>query len=334
MNTLKKHFSQTLVVVFLAVSPLSGQVAIDEQDQVLRQSLPSTLPLKDGAFRLPELYDGELEDVGPQFLLLREPPHQYFRILGDLQYIRTSNVNLSSEDEVSSDILVATVETSFFSRPVEMFEGEAFVEIAFRAQNFDYGAFTDSGRMANGAVINHNDFQAYNPFVRVHWERDGWFAGVGFSYNHLRGQRPERETFYREYVPSVRFGYNHELTPRDWVVLQYEGNYRETSAPTMGVVSDNWNNRTDQRLSVHYRKVVYDRILVQPYYMFQFTEYTGGRDRRDYLNTVGIAGSYYVSDSFSVRAFANYDKRRSTPSRTYDYTNTNAGLGLTANARF
>jgi hypothetical protein len=122
-------------------------------------------------------------------------------------------------------------------------------------------------------------------------------------------------------------------------VAGYKGYYRVTdttpaiSVPFLANKGD-VNDRTDHTLTLAYSQLVCPKVIVQPFYRFQYTHYTGS-SRNDALNTVGLFIHYNVCKYASARAFASYE-RRDTDNHTLaaDYDKVDAGLGVSLNVKF
>jgi len=80
------------------------------------------------------------------------------------------------------------------------------------------------------------------------------------------------------------------------------------------------------------------KLVVQPYYRFQYSYYQHNTllngVRNDYLNSVGISAAYYFTPWLSLQTFANYNARESDDAFVAKYRAYNIGLDLTAVFRF
>ena len=72
---------------------------------------------------------------------------------------------------------------------------------------------------------------------------------------------------------------------------------------------------------------------MQPYYRFQYTHFTEGEDRNDYLHSLGLGIYYFFTEQFSVRGFVSYDIRQSNIVLA-EYKKLDAGVVVNFNFRF
>jgi hypothetical protein len=73
-------------------------------------------------------------------------------------------------------------------------------------------------------------------------------------------------------------------------------------------------------------------FIVQPYYTFRYTHYTG-LSREDYQNSVGVGLYYFIGNYVSARAFVGYDQRFSSITAA-EYHQLDAGAGLNFTIKF
>ena len=98
------------------------------------------------------------------------------------------------------------------------------------------------------------------------------------------------------------------------------------------------NNRFDDAVSLAMSWQLTRQIILHPYYRFQYSNYRyntlQNSDRNDYLNSFGITLAGYVNHNVSVRAFVNYNIKRSDDPYTPAYQEFNGGVGGTLNFNF
>ena len=122
-------------------------------------------------------------------------------------------------------------------------------------------------------------------------------------------------------------------------MVSYKGYYRLTeTTPTIVLPfltsPGNMNDRTDHTLIFSYSQAIVPKLIVQPFYRFQYTHFTTV-SRNDYLNTVGVFLNYNICKNASVRTFATYERRDTDNlALASDYNKFDAGLGLTLNIKF
>lgn len=323
---------------FTSLSAQMATAALDEMDMANRINQLSR-PLADPeltAIKVPELYEGELEDIGPQFLLLAPPRHKYFQFLVDMQAYRTSNATLvpSNFNPGSSDITVATFQGSVISKPMDTGFGQVQLRAGMRYQFFWYGLITGRNDQVSGFPVKDNDFNVFTPFVEALWQKDGWFATAGVRYLNLYSP-PQSRTTYEEVAPYWIGGYQFVLSQRDLLLLQYDGNFRFSSTKNFGLLPAGINNRTDQAFSLIYSHLLTDRFIIQPSYRFQYSYYTDSpTSRNDIYNTLGLLFAYYITDNIAVRVFGNWENRDSSSRIPSSYRNWNLGGGANLTFQF
>ncbi len=294
---------------------------------------------------IPTLYEGELEDIGPQYLLLENPPHEWFFVSADAQDYYTSNATLS-DTATWSDVAVLTAQFGVNVKPIKLGASGGKVDISggYRYQNFIYGAL--SGRrdhtVADAVLkLSDLDFSTHTLFSQAEWSQGGWFAGAGLRYSAYI-QASDDKTSYQEYVPSVHGGYRWTASERDFITVDADADYRFTRTPksVAGIsVEGDRNDRYDLGLNLAYAHVFGTGVLVQPSYRLQYTNFTEGGSvaqptnaREDLFHTFTLTVAYYHNRYFSVRTYASAEFRNSN--EAVDYSNYNVGAGVMASLTF
>ncbi len=347
MNSLPRMILCGLAVAGTAGACLAQttppQRAIEETDMASRLAAPQS-PLKkpDGVRVVPQLLEDELEDIGPQYLLLEKPRHKWFQLILDGQAYHTTNAILSESNHKEGNVSVSTVQPTVVSPAFDVLGGAAQAKAGFRWQMFRYGMWAGSDDIPTGGTqaLDTNDFNAYTPFGEVNWQREEWLASAGYRYANLQG-RSSNQTFYDEHVPYWMFGRQFALTDSLQLLVQYDGAFRFTdtdsgSLPVNLRPTDSINDRTDQAASLILSQVLFERLVVQPSYRFQYSKYISPSrvpTREDYYNTGTLLVAYYFTDYFSLRVFGSVERRDSTDPATADYSvwNLGGGANLTLN---
>lgn len=300
---------------------------------------------KDKAPVIPTLYEGELEDIGPQYLLLENPPHEWFFVSADLQDYYTSNATLS-DTATWSDVAVLTAQLGVNAKPIRVGKAGGKIDISagYRYQNFLYGKLsgrTDHTIEASTLKLSDLDFSTHTLFGQAEWSQGAWFAGTGLRYTAYI-QDSDDKTSYQEYVPSVHGGYRWTITERDFITADADACYRFTRTPktAAGVaINGDRNDRYDLGLNLAYGHIIGSRILIQPSYRFQYSDYTEGdrvagptNGRADVFHTFTLTAAYYHNKYFSVRTYGSAEFRNSN--EAVDYSNYNLGAGVMAMLTF
>ena len=319
-----------------------------DADARRRQSITS--PVKETKPKdtsVPTLYEGELEDVGPQLLLLENPPHEWFFASADLQNYYTSNAALTETGHTWSDVSVLTAQAGVNAKPIKFGEkgGKLDLSGGYRYQQFQYGLLSARSNHditgSAGTKLDRLNFQTHTLFLNGEWSKGGWSAGTGVRYSAFI-QNSDNSTSYQEYAPSAHGGYRWTISERDFVSVDGDVTYRFTRTPKsvagLAVEGDR-NDRYDLGLNLAYTHIIGERILIQPAYRFQYTDYTEGgsvaqptNGREDFLNTFSLTVGYYFNKYASVRAFTSAEFRASNEAD--DYENYNLGAGVMASITF
>lgn len=312
-----------------------GQVAIEEvdiatRDQELRKPLSGLLEEK----KVPALYEGELEDLGPQYLLMRKPVHKYFDFYTDLQWYYTSNATLAENNAGPSDVMVWSNQLAFLPGDIEGFrDGTLKPRLGFRYQVFRYGQIKGDDKLINGNQVDLNDFQARTPFAELLWTKDKWGISAGYRFTDLRSRSTDT-SFYRENVFYWSVGRQFPLKNDYMFQLIYDGDYRITHTDPAPLQPTDINNRTNQAVTGVLTKVINSRWIIQPSVRGQFSKYTESPvSRQDWTLSGTLNVAYYFTQRLSARGFINLDRRRSSQVNS-SYDNYNLGVGSTFTFRF
>ena len=98
---------------------------------------------------VPELYPGENEDVGPQFLVVPRVRKTLFEAGVDVQYYYTSNALLSEKGNVDTGILLSTAYLGFAPTPIDLWGGKFAVRAGYREQMYNYGLDNTTNQLNN-----------------------------------------------------------------------------------------------------------------------------------------------------------------------------------------
>ena len=299
---------------------------------------------------IPSLYEGETEDLGPQLLLLRPPPHRWFFALADVQDYYTSNAALTEDSTTDTDVFVLTAQLSVEAPAIALggSSGKLVLGGGYRYQNFLYGtlSFTQDDPIQGGVgTIDSLDFQTHTPYLTAEWSNaSGWMAGAGLRYSAFIATRENAMT-YQEWAPSAHAGRRFNLTERSFLVVDADLAYRITHTMLPGglasILGADLNDRVDAGINVVYTHILGDRMMIQPAYRFQYSRYTeggstasAGAGRQDFLHTFSVTGGYYFNENIAARLFCSAEVRDSDEAPVSDYRNVNLGAGAMLSMRF
>jgi len=286
----------------------------------------------------PEIYPGENADVGPQHILKAGAPRKtWFEVVADSQYFYSDNLFLSDKNKQDGSIFVNTIQAAFAPEPFALGSGKMAVAVGFRSQWFNYGL---GGGPTNISAL---DFNAQTAFATARYQFGNWQAYGEFDFTRLLSQ-PNYVEAYREYVPSL--GIQRVFPVCDKLVLSAGASvgYHWTETPVIINQGSDVNDRFDASISLSASWEPIRKLVIQPIYRFQFTDYPHFTDsvtttakpveRQDQINTFGLTTTYYFTKNISARIFANYEIRLNDYSAVYTYHKFDGGGGLGLDIRF
>ena len=312
---------------------------VDNSQQ--RRQMEQSANLDTNSLAAPELYAGETGDLGPQSVLALKPHRWHLEAFADVQYFFTDNLFLSDQSRQKADVLVSTLQAAIVTPSLKVMDGDLTARAGFQQQWFCFGIANDSGEnsfnfnsISGGrASLDQFDFNAETASADLNWTRAGWNLNAGFDYRRLVDSASYNE-FYHENVPNWGLQKNIELASWLSATAGYQGDYRFTQSqlPPPHLGSD-LNDRTDHSLYALLNFKISKYCLIQPGYRFQFSYYTGQK-RDDYLNSLGLALYFPLSQNVSLRAFLNDNILGTDGKFVQNYYEFDAGAGFTLNIRF
>ena len=281
--------------------------------------------------QVPELFPGEIEDVGPQFLVARPeaaaPEHRWLDAFFDTQLFYTSNALLSERGNQDTSVMVFTLQAAINLPPMEVAGGILSPRVGYRHQWWRYSLDDTSNQ------LNNFDFAVGSLFAgfRHNWD-DKWVATASIDYNRYLSADEEWTEFYTEVVPNWSLERNLPIGEKAQLTIGYYGAYHFTHTDPSPV--SHINDRLDTALGFVYVQELLPNLFIQPYYRLQWSHYTENSDRNDMYNNLGLTVVYMFNEWASIRAFMNYENRNSTDDTAADYHKWDTGGGVTFSAKF
>ena len=280
----------------------------------------------------PELYPGEMDDVGPQFLLVptqgaaAPAGHKWFEAFIDTQLYYTSNATLTENGNADTGLMVSTLQAAINLPTFDLLGGQVAAKAGYRHQWWLY-SLNDSG-----SGLNDFDFAVSTIFLQArHTFGEQWAAGLGLDYNRLLSRENDWTEFYTELVPSWYVERNFAFGEKAALTAGLYGAYHwtHTDDPIAHI-----NDRLDTSIGIAYSYELAPGLIAQPYYRIQWSHYTANSDRNDLYNTLGFGLNYALGEHASLRTFIGYENRESTDTLIADYGKWDSGAGLTLSVRF
>jgi hypothetical protein len=314
-----------------------------ESDQQRRQMERAAREIEPGD-TAPELYPGEVSDIGPQSILKYKPRKTYIEAMADAQYFYTDNMFLDEEDEQWADVLVATAQIALAPTAYDLGGGKLAPRLGYRHQWYMYGLLNDDTvsvvdfqtptPTVRDIELKKFDFNAQTLFTDARWTLGHWDFELGFDYMRLM-ESDDYDQFYQEYVPRLGVRRLFPLYETGTLSVGYAGDYHfaDTDLPPPDFNED-FNSRTDHSLFVAFTQSLCKHAVVQPFYRFKYTRFTEGDERDDYLHSFGVAVHCFFTEQVGLRAFAGYDLLESSNPDVPDYRRLDTGAGLNLTFRF
>ena len=324
-----------------------AQPAAVQTAQLATQTQMLQSPLSPGfnQGKVPALYDGELEDLGPQYLLVAKPKvaHKWFTATADWQTYYTNNAALAPNNKGASDVSVATAQLMAQAAAYTFGDLQVQPRVGFRYSAYWYGVLSGRDSRVGGVPVKYSDFMTYTPFAEASYQYGNFLGSTGVRYSAFTNDTKISEgTFYQEWAPYWLFGYQWQISKSQMLLVQYDGDFRfsNTANPT-GLLTTGINDRTDNAVSVIYSYILGGKWAFQPTYRYQRSYYTDSKSnpipgegrRDDTYNTVSLVVAYYFTDWCAARVFTSYEWRNSSAPGN-DYRVANAGLGASLNYKF
>jgi hypothetical protein len=329
----------SLLALATLAAPAFAQTRADRAIATTQGAAPrthATMPggsFAEGTLQAPELYPGEMQDVGPQFLVARpqaapgEKRFNWFEGYADIQYLYTSNALLSENGNQDTGLMVLTVQAAFNLPPFELLGGTVSPHAGYRHQWWLY-SLNDTGNQ-----LNNFDFAVSTFFVgfRHNWH-DKWVASFSLDYNRFLSLEDDDHEFYVELAPNWALERNFALGEKTQLTAGYYGAYHWTQTDPAPV--KHINDRLDSAFGLSLTTELLPKLFLQPYYRLQWSHYSENSDRNDLYNTLGVSAIYAFNDWASIRAFISFESRNSTDDTVADYHKWDSGGGVTFTARF
>lgn len=301
---------------------------------LLLASGATPLAAQSSAPTVPELFAGELDDVGPQYLLVAQPRHRPWQLWADLELTATSNVTLVETDPASSTVTVAQVD--FLRESVRRpFAGGTWGWTAgAQGQAYRYGYLTGTQEQINLVEIDRNNFDLGGLHARVDWQRGPWLASLGARGSTLRANATDH-TFYRELAAEWALFWQKALRPGRTLAFGLDGAMRFSETDSFGLLPHDWNNRVEQSFTCLLDQQLGATWHLRPSLRYILSHYTAAeRDRFDQQFSARLALTRPLGRWAHLRFTLGYDHRESRDPLVPDFSKWDLGLGLGARWKF
>lgn len=334
---MKKYLFVLLVssVALGASAQIGGLVNQVENSQTRTELNRSAAEV--GTNAVPELYDGESSDIGPQTVIEPVARRTYIRASADEQFYYTDNVLLSGHrNKLSTGVLLSTAQAAIAPTQLTLGPGTLLPEIGYRAQWFDFGL--DGKKIPFTSLrLRDLDFNAQTVYGDASWVYQNWTLGMGMDATRLY-TTGDYHPFYGELVPNWMARRVFPICDKTAFAASYEGDYRATHIKPqfLEFSTSDTSDRTDHSLLLTFTQVLCRHAIFEPYYQLKYTHYLHYPlgPRNDYLNTMGAGLYWIICPNFSIRGFVCYDILKSGNNSVPDYHKLDAGGGINLTVRF
>jgi len=326
------------IATFAAMSvraQIGGLVNQVDDSQARNQLSQSAQEGVDGSNSVPQLYEGESSDVGPQTVVRAKPRRTLFEAKADVQLFYTDNLFLSETFKQDTMVLLSTAQFALAPTPYAVGNGTLMPSLGYRHQWFDFGM--NGGAIPHVLAYRDLDFNAQTVFAGAVWQRDNWSFGGGLDATRLM-QTSSYVQFYEELVPHWMARRALPINDCMAFAVSYEGDYRATHIRPrfLEFGTEDASDRTDHSIVLTYTQMLCKHGVFQPFYRMKYTHFTAYPEgpRNDYLNTLGAGLYWLVCPHFSVRTFVNYDILTTGNPRVEEYRKFDGGGGIDVTVRF
>jgi lambda repressor-like predicted transcriptional regulator len=294
----------------------------------------STAQIPGGTSIVPELFAGELDDVGPQYLLLARPSAQPFELWTDFEITGTSNATLVESNPTFSTITSAQAGARWQSARRPRWGGQWGWEAGVKGQVYRYGYLTGVKQLVNFVEIDRNNFNLVGVHLRADWRREHWVAGLTLRGSTLRSTATQR-VFYEEAALEWQLFRQWPLTPSRTLAVGLEGAWRLSSTDSFGLLPGGWNDRAEQGVLVVLDQALGAQWRFQPALRVLASRYTHtGRSRTDWHESGRLSLSRALAPFAELRLSVGYDRRDSSEALIADFQKWDLALGASAQWRF
>lgn len=272
----------------------------------------------------PELFAGELDDVGPQEILTARRRVNWFNVDTDTQFFYTSNSGLA-ENEDDTTMLVNTVSLSAGPEVIDTKWGELRPRFGYRHQFFNYAL---AGSQAAPGVGDF-DSQALFGYVGL-TTANQWQYLLSLEYQRLLDHAPtfsSYKEFYRDWVPRFSVSKTIARSETRYFTLNYQAAYHFSESPRDFTDID-IQDRMEQVFTASYTHGFNPRLVGQPFYRLIHNHYGNQSGRDDLTHSFGALLLYSINDMFSLRTFCAWDARESDLPIIADYRKFDIGGAL------
>ncbi len=283
--------------------------------------------------KVEDLFAGEIDDVGPQYLLLANARPQPLELWSDLEITGTSNATLVETNPKASTITSAQAGGTWHFAARPHWHGQLALETGFRLQTFRYGLLAGPKQKINFLEIDRNNFDLVGAHVAANWRRDSWLASLALRGASFRNRGADR-VFYQEASLEWQVFHQWRFGARTTVTAGGEGALRWSHTDSYGLLAPGLNNRVEQALVAVLDRALSENWRVQPALRAQATRYTHRDRHRGDLHASARVSLIRAVGHGELRLGLGYDRRESSEAESFDFSKWDLALGGRMQWRF
>jgi hypothetical protein len=275
-----------------------------------------------------ELYAGELDDTGPQYLLVsKEPQANRFVAWTHADVNLTDNATFSETNPRSST--VTSFQAGLDGRLNEraLAGGKLAFDASARAQIFRYGLMDGPNKVIDFMQVGRNNFDLFGMHLRAAWQRGPWLVDSMLQGSLLRNRSAGR-TFYRDLGWTAALYRQWKTGESSTLIVGGDLTRRWSWTDTYGLLPSSWNDRVEASLVAVWSHPLRPGLAWRSTARAHFAEYSHrDRHRSDITGTLGTELDWTLGKNLELRIFTSHERRNSSEAAIPDYARWDLGTG-------
>lgn len=275
-----------------------------------------------------ELYRGELDDTGPQYLLQPAAGRAArFAVWSRADASWTDNATFTETNP--GETTVSSFQLGADARCLErtVAEGKLRLTLGGHGQVFRYGFASDDDRVIDYLQVDRNNFDLLGTHVRATWQRAAWLAASSLQGTLLHNRSAGR-TFYRELAWDAALYRQWSVAGKATLLVGADLARRWSITETYGLLPQSWNDRAEAGLTAAWQQPIRGKLAWRATARMQTSEYLhADRSRRDVTGSLSAELIYTWRERCDFRVFVSHERRDSMEPGIPDYARWEAGAG-------
>lgn len=298
----------------------------------LRSLLLALLPLglfaAERSAAVEEIYRGELDDTGPQYLLQPAAARAArFTLWSRVDASWTDNTTFTETNPGQTTVSSFQLGGDVHCLDRAFAEGRLRLSAGAHGQVFRYGLAGGDDRVIDFLQVDRNNFDLLGAHTRATWQRGPWLAASSLQGTLLHNRSAHR-TFYRELAWDAAVYRQWSLARQSILLLGVDLTRRWSVTDTYGLLPRSWNDRAEAGLTAAWQQPVRGKLSWRATARALATGYThADRSRRDVTGSLGAELIYAWRERCELRVFVSHERRDSTEPGIADYARWEAGAG-------